>query len=348
MSLKLLIRYLSIPLVVLVLAGCSSLFPPQGPTPYPTEYVPTVIALTVEAGRRAASESSPTPSQSPQPRFPTPSPSPIAPSPVPRTATATALPSPTPSPAFPLITATLTRRPTRTPTITPTPGIPPADIQISNPGPMSRIASPMQVNAYLHTIPDGSLHVEIWAEPLRAGEEPRLLLRQVTNFISNPAPWIYYSEELDFELARVSEFAQLRISTYDSHGRPVAATSVDLVLIAVGESQLTPSGDLLESIVIREPTPNKLIQGGTLIVSGLVRPLSEQFLLIELVAADGRVVGYRQLFVTPSPDGIHVPFTIDVPYQVSEPTWVRLTISESNVRIPGVSQLASVEILLSP
>jgi hypothetical protein len=102
-----------------------------------------------------------------------------------------------------------------------------------------------------------------------------------------------------------------------------------------------------EPIVIREPTKNQLIQGGKVIVSGLAKP-TEDFMLVELVTSDGIVVGYRQAFATPAPDGSYVPFAVEVPYQVVAPTWVRLRVSESGTRITGMEHLSSVEVLLSP
>lgn len=214
---------------------------------------------------------------------------------------------------------------------------------------MSKIVSPLSLRASVETIPSGYVVIEIWAEPLRKGEEPRLLLRKIPfNFSSNPAAWVYLDEELDFEIPRSSEYGQLRLSVFDQYKRPVSVASVDLILLQYGETLLNPTSDLLENLVIREPAANKLIQGGTLIVSGLARPLGEPFILIELVTSTGEVVGYRQLFVTPAPDGGHVPFTIDVPYTVSEATWVRLTIREDGSRISGPRQLTSVELLLSP
>ena len=51
-----------------------------------------------------------------------------------------------------------------------------------------------------------------------------------------------------------------------------------------------------------------------MIVSGEVKP-SEDFLLVELVASDGSVVGYRQVYVTPAADGSYVPYAVEVPYR---------------------------------
>jgi hypothetical protein len=201
--------------------------------------------------------------------------------------------------------------------------------------------------ANLRSVPSGNYHVELWIEPLQAGGEPRLLYRDVQRLISNPVPWVFLDQEIQFELNRVSEFGQLRLSTFDQYGRPVSINSTDLLLLSMGVSSITPVSWKTEPIVIREPTPNQLIQGGKVIVSGLVKP-SADFLLVELATADGAVVGYRQVYVTPSADGSYVPYAIEVPYTVEVATWVRLRISESSLRITGMDHLTSVEVLLSP
>jgi hypothetical protein len=212
---------------------------------------------------------------------------------------------------------------------------------------MSKVVSPLHIIANLRSVPSGSYHVELWIEPLQAGGDPRLLYRDVQRLISNPVPWVYIDQELQFEINRVSEFGQLRLSIYDQYDRPVSINSVDLLLLSMGPSSITPESWKTEPIVIREPTPNQLIQGGTMIVSGLVKP-NEDFLLVELVAFDGTIVGYRQVYVTPAADGSYVPYAVEVPYQVTVATWVRLRISESSTRIPGMEHLSSVEVLLSP
>ena len=348
--------------LILLGVGCSNLVYTPAPTPYPADYVPTIIALTVQAGEAAEITPSPVVA-APQDT------STIPPSPTAEVIIATSGPSPTalafeptstagtnsavtPSPA-PSATptqnplATRTRRPTRTPTITPTPPIPNAGIQIKQPGPMSRVASPLGLIANLRSVPSGTYRTEIWIEPLQPGGEPRLLYREVHRLINEPIDWVYMDPDIQFELSRVSEFGQLRMGMYDILGRAVSVNSIDLILLSMGPSDITPTGDLSEPIVIREPTSNHLIQGGTVIVSGRARP-SERVMLAELVTSDGMVVGYNEVFLTPDPDGAYVPFSLEVPYNVASGTWVRLQLSESGVRIPGVEHLASVEVYLSP
>jgi hypothetical protein len=83
-------------------------------------------------------------------------------------------------------------------------------------------------------------------------------------------------------------------------------------------------------------------------VEGIARPEQNPYLLVELVAADGTVVGYQQVAAEITPDGKHTPYRVEVPYSVDDPIRVRLIIKEIVTRIPGVRNLSSVEVLLSP
>ncbi len=337
-------------LIGILLSGCARFTSTPTPTQVPLEDVSTAVEQTLSAANPTATpEATLAPNT---PRLPTSTP--VAgqgtpqDSPTPLAFNPTITSTPTPSPTItPGITDTPSRRATRTPTITPTPPIPGAGVQFVEPGPMSKVVSPLHVIANLRSIPSGTYHIELWAAPLRDGEAPRMLYRDVQRIISNPVDWVYIDQEIPFELERVSEFGQLRITVLDTYDRPAWINSVDVLLLSMGPNAITPSNIRSEPIVIREPAKNKLIQGGTVIVSGLARPV-EDFMLVELVAADGSIVGYRQVFVTPAADGSYVPWAVEVPYTVTSGTWVRLRVSESGTRIEGVEHLSSVEVYLSP
>lgn len=342
---------------VLLLASCSSLGGPNAPTLVPTEYLPTMIALTIEA--RLTEAISPT-GQRPGPPLPggetpkltssatssltvlkTVTPQPEKPSPTARLfdATSTSMPTQTLTNSSP--TSSLGRA-TRTPTLEPTLSIPEAQIQIRQPGLLSKVTSPIKVFGSIKPGSTGRVRLEL------LGEDGRLLVRKLINFRTDLGR-VGFSDELDYEISAVAETGRLQISTYDQYGRIEELTSVDLILLSMGEADLNPPGPLTESIVIQEPLPSKLIQGGKVFVSGLARVSSDLPLLIELITKDGSVVGYRQAGVTVDPAGAHTPFMIEVPYQVYEPTWVRLTVKEmSSGRIEGIIELTSLEVLLSP
>lgn len=239
-------------------------------------------------------------------------------------------------------TATATSRPPKaSPTPSSTPTIPPAEIEILSPGPASKVVSPLMVSAYLMPGAKGNVRIEL------LGEDGRLLVRKLLNFF--PGVRVRMGAKLDFETPAVAEAGRLQIITEDRYGRVIAMASSDVLLLSIGEDDLNQPGDLLENIVIREPIPNRLVQGGNVIVSGLARVSGNNPLVVEMIGTDGQRVGSSRLVsVAPDPDGKHSPFVIDVPYSVNKPTWVRLTVSVQDGRIPGVTHLSSVEILLSP
>jgi hypothetical protein len=146
----------------------------------------------------------------------------------------------------------------------------------------------------------------------------------------------------------VAENGWLQIVQEDSKGRIASVNSVDLLLLALGDSELNDAPDTFEDIVIQAPRAKALIQGGNVRVTGLARMHSSQPLLIELETSDGKIVGTRQVSVTPIPGSTHGSFEIDIPYQVSSPSQVRIKVWEPSEKIHGILHLSSVEVLLSP
>jgi hypothetical protein len=321
---------------ILILAlgssGCAGLAGPPQPTALPSEYLPTAIALTVAAGRAASSAgqatSTPTSTSSASPP-PTHLPPTFTPTP-PLTSTQ-ARPTATPTSAF--------RRPT--PTLTPTPPIPLAEIQILNPGPASRVVSPIKVSAYLEPGAKGNVTFEL------LGEDGRLLARTIKTYYQGI--WVHTNLEIEYEISAVAEAARLQISTRDAYGRITHLSSIELLLLSLGDPDLSPAGDLLEPIVLQQPRPNALIQGGRVSVSGLARTDSATPLIVEMFTQDGKPLGPARLVnMTESEYSGYSAFTAEIPYSIDAPTWVLVTVSELSSRIPGTTHLSSLEVYLSP
>jgi hypothetical protein len=180
------------------------------------------------------------------------------------------------------------------------------------------------------------------------GEDSRLLVRQVLSY--TPGNRATIAVELDFEIPVVAEAGRLVISTEDDDNRVSALASVDLILLSLGQAEINPAGDQLETIIIREPSPNMMIQGGSVMVSGLAHPSGDSPLIIELVEADGSPAGpSRMVDVTLLSDNSgYGTFTAEVPYTITRTTRVRLVIYERAGRIPGITHLSSIEVLLTP
>lgn len=329
-----LINLILITLLVTLSSACTALSGPQLPTPLPTEYVPTAIALTVAAQGITVLPPDPSvtqPQDTPEPQ--------ASPTPAPTGSPPDATEAP-PGEAG----GSTEVPPTETPTLAVTPPgeLPFARIQINSPGPSSVVISPFLMRAYLLPGPSGVVRVEL------LGEDGRLLMREVRNYQYERGARITMGLEVAFEIPGAAELARLQISVEDEFNRVMGVSSVDLLLLSAGQADLNPAGDLQEAIVIEEPSPNVLVQGGTLRVSGWARPRTEKPLMIELQTNEGTIVGSRQVAVQGANDGHHGIFAIDVPYSVSEPTRVRLVVWERGERIPGVAELTSMEVMLSP
>ncbi len=341
-------------LLLFLISSCS-FGPPLEvlPTLIPEDQLPTVIALTSNAiaSQTAAARPTLTATLSPTPTE-TVIPTTAGPSP-----TATRTPSPNHSPTItmtlpPSSTASITPTPTATPTSTPnytaTPvppdEIPFAAVQIIHPSHLSKVDSPIELYTFVAPGGDGRIRVEL------TGEDGRLLYRQVFIFTNSPTgARVNLNAKVAFEIVAVAETARLTVSVNDEYERLKSLSSVDVVLLADGQADLTPTGDLLENIFIQQPMIKTLVQGDSVLVTGLARTGDDQPLLVELVATDGRILGSRLAGIAPQQeDGGHRLFAAEVPFSVSAPTWVRVTVRDNSGRLPGPKYVSSVEVLLSP
>ncbi|MBC8330681.1 MAG: hypothetical protein H8E28_01745 [Anaerolineae bacterium] len=299
---------LPIVLVLIALSACG--FGEQNtlPTLIPAEYLPTVIAMTAET-----------------------------------------LPTYTPPPPMQVITPTVA---IVTPTVivshvaveTSLPDviqISEADIQIVRPGALSKVVSPMRISIYVIPGAERKATVELW------GEDGRLMYRRIFTFTNvNDRTQIY--EEISFELAGAAEAARLVARTHDEYGRIISLASTPIILLAEGEEDLYAVNDVMNPILIQSPVENVLIQGVNLLVTGVARTVSDEPLLVELVAADGRVLGSRLAGFSNFEPGMHNFFAVEIPLGVESPTWVRVIVSERSGDDISPLNSSSVEVLLSP
>jgi hypothetical protein len=326
---KLVYRALLTFLISSFLGGCNFPSGQNLPTPLPTDYLPTAVALTVVAHM----------TNSPPTIQPTETSTTVI-EPISRLeAEYPVTPTATPSPPTPPPDQ---ETPDPPPTLAPPSDVPFGTIQILNPGPLSRVTSPFLLRAYLLPGESGRAQIEL------LGEDGRVLMREIKIYGSPPGARVTMGMEVSFEITAAAELGRIQISTADENGRTSALASTDIILLSVGEADYNPAGDNYEAITIQQPDPNALIQGGTMRVSGLARPRSERPLMIELHTEEGKIVGTRQVAVESSGAGQYGNFAIDVPYNISAPTRVRLMVWERGDKIPGIVHLSSLEVLLSP
>lgn len=320
-------------LLVSLLGACSALRPPELPTPLPPDYLPTVIALTLEAGNPPGEAQTPanSPETASQPETPIP------------TGTASPQPSALPTQSGTELPATLEpETPTSGPTPTPTPEFPIAGVQIFKPGELSKVVSPIEISAYLRPGDRGRVTLELF------GEDGRQLVRQIKTFNTTPGARVNLNAELEFGIQAAAEVGRLVISAQDQAGRLVVLNSVNLILLSLGQADISPSDALLDDIIIQQPVVNTLIQGGTLVVSGLANPDTDRPLHVEILNDKNQVVGQRLAAVDRPAEGGYGSFAVEVPYQVSGFSSVRLIVYEDGEQMSPIRHLSSVEFMVSP
>ncbi len=291
----------------MLLAGCELPGSNTGPTPYPSGYLPTVIYLTAES--------------------------------INATAAASVTPTLTPTITPTLIPPTLA--PTNTPT--PLPGVPLAAIQIYEPGPASKIISPLQVQ--MLAIADRSKKVEVDLY----GEDGRLLGRSVRS-VPGSGRGDQVTIKIPFEIRAAAEKGQVQVSTKDEYGRLQSLNSVDVLLLSSGASQINPAGNsIYERLTLYKLPPQASFSGGVLTVQGRYLPFNNQPAFLELVSddKDGKSLGLRVLTFT-SLDTQNISTTI--PYKVSGPTPARLLLRQADdiTNGPQYIYIFSQEITLNP
>lgn len=291
---------------LLTLSGCG-LAGQTYPTLIPADAIPTIVYETAVAANATASANAPTPT-------------------APATATFTPLPTDT---AIPTITLTST-------------GIPPAPrarIHVAAPGPMSKIASPLQVK--MEVVAGANKLVDIGLY----GEDGRLIARELQRIQSEPPTAAYVTTEIPFQI-RAAELGRLEVITRDLSGRIESLSTTFLLLQPVGESIVNPAPPPFERAVFFAPEVNAVISGGVLHIEGAFWPLNnEQTVIIDIAEENGRVILTKILSLQ---GDTFIPFSADIPYQVLTSTPVRISIHQNDARIDGMVYLFSQLIILAP
>ena len=182
------------------------------------------------------------------------------------------------------------------------------------------------------------------------GEDGRLITSQFIDFTHSNERYVYITSEIAFEIGSLAETARLVLYTLDRFGRTIYQTSVDLILLQMGSSDINQPVIEMEPYMISKPWEGATVRGGVMTVEGQVRLVNDQPLIIELFDEQGNLVGSAEAQLEqPNELQAYVPFTMYVPYSVTKWTPVRLTARQmSATRIPGTVWLSSVKLYLEP
>jgi hypothetical protein len=273
---------------LLTLSGCG-LAGESYPTPIPADVLPTAIYQTALAANATMFALTPSVTPTPLPTF-----------------------TPTPTATF-------------TPTITLTPtGIPPAPragIFVAAPGPMSKVASPLQLR--MEVVAGDSQMVDIRL----FGEDGRQIAGKLERVLAEAPVPAYVTLKIPFEV-RTAELARLQVATTYRGGGIASLTTTMILLLPVGPSEITPAPPPFERAAFYVPEPKTEISGGILNIEGAMWPFNNgQPVILEVVEETGKIITEKILNLE---GDTYMPFAVAIPYEVFALTPARLVIRQSD------------------
>lgn len=216
-----------------------------------------------------------------------------------------------------------------------------SNLRILSPGNGSKLTSPIQTELSVILGVNNTIQIELLNS---IGE---LLVKKVIGFLNvGSNQRILIHPMMDFEIAGDQENGRLVLKTYDSFNRLIAMSSCDLTLLSAGSSEILPAAVPYEPFLITKPVNGEIIQGGVVTVAGYARPMSQSFVILELVDEMGVGVSNRQLVLKGESGGSPIVFSTTLPYVVFKATPVRLIIRQSKGQIPGPAFVSSLTLTI--
>ena len=265
----------------------------------------------------------------------------------PGTPTTSLSPTLAPSPTLLPPRATASEAPALRPTSTSLPArlpLPEETILILEPGPGSRVTSPVHVAGIADPTFEQHLVIRI---VLDDGTQLTLQPTTIGVDVGNRGP---FAADVPFS---VSGEQRASIQVYATSARDGGIThlaSVGATLAAGGAPEIAPAAPHPEQLVIFQPALGETISGGIVHVEGYGRASFEGTLVVEVYDADGNQVGSQSLIVDAPEAGAGQPgpFSVDVPYTVSGEGPGRIVVVDPLPAFNGVGHITSVEVTLRP
>jgi len=264
-----------------------------------------------------------------------------APAKPPQPTTQPAAAQPTSSPV-PAATAAEPVAPTST-TAAQYPGAAPEEaILILQPGPGSRVTSPLRVAVIADTTFEQALVVRLVLD------DGSLLALEPTTIHTPMGTRGPFEVEVPFSLSGERNALLQVYSSSPRDGGITHLSSVGLLLAMGGPADIRPALRGPEHLQILQPALIQRVSGGVAHVEGFGLASFEGTLLVQVYDVGGNQVGSQPITVQAPDMGIPGPFVVDVPYTVSAEGPGRIVVVDPLPAFNGVGHIASVEVTLAP
>lgn len=241
---------------------------------------------------------------------------------------------------IPTFAPTASVLPTPTPLL---PTLPEESLLILSPGPQSQVTSPITVSGIANPTFENTLFVQVLDENgVEIGSGPATIH-------ADPGQRGPFEGTVGFTAPATQQVGTLVISDSSARdGHLVHVSSVPITLLPTGGSaNILGASEHPEDIAIDSPTPQQVISGGTVHISGFSVPYFEQTVSISILDADGAVVGSGTAHIQ-ADVGQPGRFEADVPYTVSAEQPGAIQVFAESARDGSLLHLTSVEVTLQP
>lgn len=234
------------------------------------------------------------------------------------------------------------------PPATPTVGRPPFDVPLEelvffSPGPGSFVNGSVRVNAYGGPSQNNRVQLQLY------GEDGRKLSEGFAWLYSYPGtPGIFYAT-MPYEHPLVAETGWLQVRSFgDRYGNLKHANTIRLTLLTQGAEKIYPALHGPEQLAIFSPRENRIVEGGTVLVSGAGWVDFGGPIIVQILDRDGNVLGSTETVIDSPAEGHVGLFSAEIEYRIPHSQWVRIAVAEPHPVIDGPSHYASVEVWLRP
>jgi hypothetical protein len=215
-------------------------------------------------------------------------------------------------------------------------------IAILQPGPGSRVVSPLRVSGMANPTFEQSLVVTIL---LADGETISTGSTQIGADIGQRGP---YSLDLPFTVEQEQQgFVQV-FATSAKDGGVTHLASVGVSLAPDGAANILLAAEQPEQIVINQPRNGDTISGGLVRVEGFGLASFEQTLVIDVLDEEGQPLATIPVMVAAPDLGQPGPFSAELRYSIAAETSARVQVRDVSPAHGGNSHLTSVEVRLEP
>ena len=216
-------------------------------------------------------------------------------------------------------------------------------IMILEPGPGSRVVSPLHVAGWADPTFEQTLSVRLMS--FEGGEIGSQVPVQIQADVGLRGP---FSVEIPYAVSEERN-ALLQVLSYSPRdGGVTHLSSVGVTLLPGGAASPLTRPAYPEQIDILEPGPGSTVSGGVLHVEGVAVASFEGTLVVELYDEAGGLLASEPLIVDAPDMGLPGTFSINLAYSLANAGPGRVVVLDPSPAFDGINHLSSVDVQLQP